>query len=276
MNERDFTRQSFLGLASTTTLADTRVTICGLGGGGSHVAQQLAHLGVGHFRLIDPDVIEASNLNRLVGATQADVEAHMPKVEIARRTIMSIRSWADVEVSQRKWQQADHLIRDTHVLFGCLDGYQQRGYLESAARRFLLPYVDIGMDVTALETGTFAIAGQMIMTLPSGPCMHCLGFLTDQRLSQEENRYGDAGINPQVVWTNGTLASLAVGAFVKLVTPWFDVKEKYTWLELEGNTQTVAPSQQPKYMPAFDRCPHHGGPDGLGDPFFALASANRA
>jgi len=272
MNERDFTRQSFLGRASASILADARVTICGLGGGGSHIAQQLAHLGVGHFRLIDPDVIEASNLNRLVGATQADVEARMPKVEIARRTIRSIRPWADVEVAEKKWQQADHLIRDTHVLFGCLDGYQQRDYLEGAARRFLLPYVDIGMDVTQMAKGSFAIAGQMIMILPSGPCMRCLGFLTDQRLSQEENRYGDAGINPQVVWTNGMLASLAVGAFVKLITPWFDTKETYTWLELEGNAQTVAPSQQPKYMPKFDRCPHHGGTDGLGDPFFALTS----
>jgi len=52
----------------------------------------------------------------------------------------------------------------------------------------------------------------MIMTLPGRPCMRCLGFLTQQCLEREENNYGDADINPQVVWTNGTLASLAVGA----------------------------------------------------------------
>ena len=270
MSERDFTRQSFLGRNSEQILAETRVTICGLGGGGSHIAQQLAHLGVGHYRLIDPDVIEPSNLNRLVGATQKDVDASLPKVEIAQRTIKAIRPWADVQIAQKKWQQADQFIRDTHVVFGCLDGYQQRGYLEGAARRFLLPYIDIGMDIAKLSEDAFAIAGQMIMTLPTGPCMRCLGFLTDKRLNEEENRYGDAGINPQVVWTNGTLASLAVGAFVKLITPWFDASDPYTWLELEGNTQTVANSSQPKYMPKLEHCPHHGGHDGLGDPFFSL------
>ena len=100
--------------------------------------------------------------------------------------------------------------------------------------------------------------------------MRCLGFITDQRLSAEESRYGDAGINPQVVWTNGTLASLAVGALMKLITPWFGVSETYTWLELDGNVQTVTPSRQPQYMLAYAVCPHHGGADGLGDPFFSM------
>ena len=270
MTDGDFTRQSFLGRAAEQIFADACVVICGLGGGGSHVAQQLAHLGVGRYRLIDPDVIEASNLNRLVGGTQLDVDARTPKVEIAKRMIKSIRPWAEVETSQQRWQQADQLMRDAHVVFGCLDGYQQRDYLEGAARRYLQPYVDIGMDVTELSDGSFAIAGQMITTAPGGPCMRCLGFLTAARLSAEENDYGDAGINPQVVWTNGTLASLAVGSFVSLLTPWFPMYDTYRWLELDGNRQTVTPSRQPQYMPQHAACPHHGGPDGLGDPFFSL------
>lgn len=274
--DRDFTRQSFLGPYSEQMLAAARVAIVGLGGGGSHIAQQLAHIGVGHFRLIDPQVIEASNLNRLVGATQEDVDHQRVKVEIARRTILSIRPWAKVEIAQREWQKADHLIKDAHVLFGCIDGYQQRGYLEGAARRFGVPYIDIGMDVIKLGGDTYSVAGQMIMTRPGGPCMRCLGFLTSDRLSQEENRYGDAGINPQVVWTNGTLASLAVGAFVKLLTPWFPTEERYSWLELDGNNQLVSRSRQPDYTPRLQVCPHHGGDDGLGDPFFKLVRPVRA
>jgi molybdopterin/thiamine biosynthesis adenylyltransferase len=269
-HDRDFSRQSFLGERSEEVLANTRVAIVGLGGGGSHIAQQLAHLGVGDFRLIDPQEIEGSNLNRLIGATKLDIDASTPKVEIVRRTILGIRPWAKVEASQRNWQEVDYLLRDSHVLFGCVDGYQQRGYLEGAARRFGIPYIDIGMDVAEVGDRAFAVAGQMIMTKPGGPCMRCLGFLTQDRLSREENRYGDAGINPQVVWTNGTLASLAVGAFVKLVTPWFKAREQYNWIELDGNAQTVVPSQQPEFANVPQICPHHGGPDGLGDPFFAL------
>jgi molybdopterin/thiamine biosynthesis adenylyltransferase len=271
-NDRDFSRQSFLGRHAEDSLANIRVAIVGLGGGGSHIAQQLAHVGVGHFRLLDPDRMEASNLNRLVGATKLDVERTTPKVDIAERTIKGIRPWADVRKKAVKWQEADDFIRDANVLFGCVDGYQQRDYLETAAKRFCIPYIDIGMDVAEVGPKAFAVSGQMILTLPGGPCMRCLGFLTPEKLAREENDYGDAGINPQVVWTNGTLASLAVGAFMQLIAPWWENVPPFVWLELDGNRQTVTPSQQPEYYPRRAVCPHHGGADGLGDPFFDVRS----
>lgn len=265
----DFSRQSFLGQGAEEVFAGMRVVIVGLGGGGSHIAQQLAHVGVGEFRLIDPDEIEASNLNRLVGGTQADVDARAAKVDIAKRMILGIRPGAKVETAKIKWQAADDLIRDAHVVFGCVDGYGQRMYLEGAARRFGLPYIDIGMDVTEVAPKHFAVAGQMIVSLPGCPCMRCLGFLSQDKIDEEENRYGDAGINPQVVWTNGTLASLAVGAFVRLVTPWFDYDRNFEWLELDGNRQTISESEQPDYMPK-GACPHYP-PGDVGDPFFDLS-----
>jgi molybdopterin/thiamine biosynthesis adenylyltransferase len=267
----DFSRQSFLGKDSAQLLASTRVVVVGLGGGGSHIAQQLAHLGVGNYRLIDPQTIEESNLNRLVGGTMADADAETPKVEISKRIILGIRPWANVEVAQCEWQAAADLLKDAHVVFGCVDGYRQRMYLESAARRFGIPYIDIGMDVTEVGPKHYAVAGQMIMTLPGGPCMRCLGFLTQERLDQEENRYGDAGINPQVVWTNGTLASIAVGAFVRLVTPWYDDPRDYEWLELDGNHQIIGASEQPEYA-MRGPCTHFP-PRDLGDPFFDLRQA---
>ncbi len=262
----DFSRQSFLGPNSEEVFAAARAVIVGVGGGGSHIAQQLAHLGVGQVRLIDPDVIEASNLNRLIGGTQADVDWRSDKVEIAGRRYEAVRPWAKVVPAKSQWQDVDHLLRDAHAVFGCVDGYRQRMYLNGAARRFLVPYIDIGMDVASLSDGSFAVSGQMIMTLPHGPCMQCLGFLTSERLLEEENKYGDAGINPQVVWTNGTLASLAVGQFVRLLTPWFHGAQEYEWLELDGNLQHVTASSQPIYFPKGP-CPHHRTED-LGDPFF--------
>lgn len=270
IEERDFSRQSFLGVDAKDTLANVRVAVVGLGGGGSHIAQQLAHLGVGHFRFVDPDRIEASNLNRLVGGTQTDVDNATYKVDIAERTVKAIRPWATVKTARQTWQQADAMLKDAHIIFGCVDGYQQRDFLEGAARRFCIPYIDIGMDIVKIAEHHFSIAGQMILSLPGRPCMRCLGFLTPERLAKEENRYGDAGINPQVIWTNGTLASLAVGTFVRLIAPWWSSSEDFNWLELDGNRQTVAPSQIPDYTPRNPTCPHHGGPAGIGDPFFDL------
>ena len=46
-------------------LSEGRVTIAGLGGLGSNVAYALARIGVGHLHLIDFDVVDITNLNRV-------------------------------------------------------------------------------------------------------------------------------------------------------------------------------------------------------------------
>ena len=74
MSQHD--RQSFLGSTSEQHLSGLTVGILGLGGGGSHVVQQLAHLGVGGYVIADPDLIDETNLNRLVGGTRADVDTN--------------------------------------------------------------------------------------------------------------------------------------------------------------------------------------------------------
>jgi len=43
-------------------------------------------------------------------------------------------------------------LKDAHVVFGCVDGYRQRMYLESAARRFCLPYIDIAWTLRTSAT----------------------------------------------------------------------------------------------------------------------------
>ena len=78
MNERT-SRQSFLGPNSDHVIRSATAGLVGLGGGGSHIAQQLAHIGFQNFVIYDHDVIEDSNLNRLEGGTVADVEGERPK-----------------------------------------------------------------------------------------------------------------------------------------------------------------------------------------------------
>ena len=55
-------------LPAKNALQMLRVGVVGLGGTGSAVAQQLAHLGVTKYTLIDRDDIDVTNLNRLIGA----------------------------------------------------------------------------------------------------------------------------------------------------------------------------------------------------------------
>jgi len=212
-------RQSFLGPESDQQLLNSRACLIGLGGGGSHIAQQLAHLGVGNFVLYDADHVEDTNLNRLIGATNDDVFNKTPKTEVASRLIKAINPTANIVCVPKNWQEEASLVRDAHVVFGCVDAYLQREEIERTCRRFLIPYIDIGMDVTKIEN-QHVIAGQVILSMPDELCMRCLGFLTEKLLTKEAAQYGAAGGRPQVIWPNGILASAAVGIFVQLITPW--------------------------------------------------------
>jgi hypothetical protein len=243
------------------------VGIVGLGGGGSHVAQQLAHLGFLHYYLFDKDHIEGTNLNRLVGGTQADVDHAALKVDIARRVTTSIRPQAVAETVSDIWQNRADLLKRCDLIFGNVDGYDQRRQLEATARRYLVPLIDIGMDVVVPKDGSAPeISGQVILSMPGEPCMTCMGFLNETALTREAAKYGDAGINPQVVWSNGVLASSAVGIAVDLVTDWSRSLRKRVYLCYRGSTGTLTPHVRLDYL-SDGPCPHFPF-NHLGDPRF--------
>lgn len=83
--ERYSRNLGLLGANGQMNVRNTRVGIVGVGGLGSHVIQQLAYLGTRQFVVVDQDLVELSNLNRLVGARPSDVGSL--KVDVAVRVI---------------------------------------------------------------------------------------------------------------------------------------------------------------------------------------------
>ncbi|MGY4231114.1 hypothetical protein ACVIIW_000061 [Bradyrhizobium sp. USDA 4449] len=259
-------RQSFLGANSDAVLEAATIGIVGLGGGGSHVVQQTAHMGVGGYVPADPQSIEDTNTNRLIGGTLADVAANRSKVEIAARLIRGLNPNARIVPVQDDWLSAVDDLRLCDVIIGAVDGMREREQLERFARRHLIPYIDIGMDVHDLGEQGFLVSGQVILSMPGCPCMRCCGFITDERLAQEAARYGAAGSRPQVVWSNGVLASTAVGLLTQLLTPWYPHPPRFVYLDYDGNKGTVTPNKRMELLKDHV-CPHHPANE-TGDPLF--------
>lgn len=258
-------RQSFLGEGSETTLTNLRLGIAGLCGGGSHIVQQAAHIGIGRYALADRDTMDETNLNRLVGATLDDVEKETPKVDIARRQILKIQPSADVQYVQDVWQVAGDKFKKCDIIVGCLDSVRAKDELEGFCRRFLIPFIDLGMDVHGAP-GNHLIAGQVVLSMPGRPCLRCFGLITDEALEREGRNYGAAGGKPQVVWPNAILASTAIGLMMQLMTPWHSKNADSAFLEYDGNTGLIAQSYRVKHLQSH-ACPHY--PDAQrGDPSF--------
>jgi hypothetical protein len=268
-----FARQSFLGANSDSILHGTTLGLVGLGGGGSHLFQQAAHVGFGNYVLADGDTISESNTNRLVGGTLDDARRETPKIVIAERIIRSLVPDARITVVQDSWHNATDKLKRCDIIIGAVDSFMEREQLERFARRHLIPYIDIGMDVHEPRPGHFLIAGQIILSLPGKPCLRCCGFINDERIGREADNYGAAGGRPQVVWPNGVLASTAIGIAVQLVTPWFPDHPGFVYLEYDGNRGTVTPSVHMRTL--SDRiCPHHPANE-TGDPLFDIREYGR-
>lgn len=261
-----FSRQSFLGEAGQAAINRSLIGVVGLGGGGSHFATQLAHIGFENLVVFDDDFVSESNMNRLVIAVEADVKAGTPKTDAALRRIREINSATKVEAHNCRWQQKPDALRKCDLVFGCVDSFAERRELETCCRRYLIPLVDIGMDLNKVGDEPPVMGGQVILSMPCGPCMFCLGFLTDKLLALEASKYGAAGPRPQVVWPNGVLASTAVGVAIDLLTDWTRALRGPVYLEYRGNVGTVTEHPFLKYYKS-DHCPHHPAEE-VGDPVF--------
>lgn len=248
-----YSRQSFLGESSDTAISDCIIGVVGLGGGGSHVVQQLAHIGFQRYVVYDYDVVEESNLNRLVGAASVDALAKTPKLHLAKHMIFGLQPKANVEAHACRWQERPDPLHRCHIVIGCVDSYKGREELENECRRHLIHYIDIGMDVHGANPPV--IGGQVILSSPGGYCMRCMGFLTDAKLAEEGRRYGNAGGRPQVIWPNGVLASTAVGLAVDLVCDWTGRRRTHAHLSYDGNEFTVKPSLLLRNLDGVV-CPH--------------------
>jgi len=261
MSRGRYSRQSFLGPNSKEMISRTTVAVVGLGGGGSHVVQQLAHIGFQRYVVYDDDIVEDSNLNRLVGATSLDAIAETPKLHIAKTVIYALQPNAAVRGFACRWQEKPEPLRECQIVFGCVDSYKGRHELEIACRRYLMHYIDIGMDVHGDEPPV--IGGQVILSSPGSLCMRCVGFLTDEKLAEEASRYG-AGSRPQVIWPNGVLASTAVGLAVDLITGWTRRERGYVYLVYDGNQATLKESFTLRNI-KIAACKHFAEDD-VGDP----------
>ena len=93
LKEEDLLKRNVKGIFEK--LKKAKVCILGLGGLGSNVAVLLARAGIGHLKLIDFDVVEASNLNR-----QQYRISHIgiKKTEAMKSIIREINPFVEVDI----------------------------------------------------------------------------------------------------------------------------------------------------------------------------------
>ena len=233
-----FHRQELaFGPALTQTLAHLRVGVIGCGATGSATAMLLSRLGVRKLLLVDNDTVEASNLNRLLAASTADIGR--PKVDVTREMVHNTGLGAEVQ-THMGWV-GDTSLRDRlkscDVIFGCTDDHDGRALLNRLAYFYLIPVFDMGIriNVAADSVVTHADA-RVTVIMPGARCLLCHGVVNpvlareDDLLRRDPEEYarrraeGEAYIrgggvqNPAVVTLTTAVACMAVDELIHRVT----------------------------------------------------------
>lgn len=216
------------GAAGQRQIAKLTVAVVGAGGTGSIVCQQLAYLGVGKYILLDFDRIEQTNLNRVVGATPADVGKL--KTDVARRGIEAVQPQADVKIVTGNVIE-DNVAKEllgADLIFICTDSHASRAVINQIAYQYLIPTIDMGVSLSVRDGKLAYITGRVQLLAPGLPCLTCLELLDSETIRREmltpEARAADRYIQghhepqPAVISLNGTMASLAITMFLGVVT----------------------------------------------------------
>lgn len=231
------------GAKALERLRAARVGVVGTGGGGAHVVQQLAYLGVGAFVLVDGDRVEVTNLNRLVGALPPPSHRSLldrmlrhrhgdlgrPKVEVMERLIHEVSDTASVVSLFEHFPSPATIqaLRQCDVIIAAVDRLQVRDDLNRFCKRYLIPLIDIGLEIVPGDNGTTAVAsipGRVTKVQPDGPCLRCQGVVDDMKLERERGGRppgyaGDPRLpDPAVVTLNGIVASIATTEVLQMVT----------------------------------------------------------
>lgn len=147
------------GEAGQDAIARLRIAVVGLGGTGSVIAQELVHLGVKDFILVDPDTLEQSNLNRVANASAKDIGK--PKVKTAARYIKSVSKSANVQTIQGDVIQVKtaRKLLNADLIFGCTDSHGSRAVLQQIAYQYMIPCIDMGVTIAVAENQITHIFG---------------------------------------------------------------------------------------------------------------------
>lgn len=114
------------GLAGQRKLKAAKVLCIGAGGLGSPISMYLAAAGVGCLGLVDPDVVEVSNLQRQLLFGQSDVGR--PKLEAARDRLMDINPHLEVRLHREMFTAANAraIAADYDVIIDGTDNFPTR------------------------------------------------------------------------------------------------------------------------------------------------------
>ena len=176
------------GKGTLNLLRQLKVGVVGCSGTGSILIELLARNCIGEIVIVDPDIVEEKNLNRIINSSLKDAKIGSPKVEIIKNAIDKMGLDVKVTTYQSHTSNIDVVseLKTCDVLFGCVDSAIGRYHLDCIAAAYLIPYFDVGVQIES--DGNGSISQAIMVSNYIEPCVSSLfsvGVYTNEQVSAE-------------------------------------------------------------------------------------------
>ena len=165
-----YLRQVGTGAELQRRLRSASVVVLGCGGLGSWAAWSLATIGVGRLVLVDPDTVDATNLNRQLLFEAADVGRS--KAALAARRLAAFDPRLEVTALEQRIEgpgDVARLAEGASLVVACADtpAYDIARWIDAGCAAAGAPHVSAGQIPPTIRVGPFVQPG-------ATPCLRCL------------------------------------------------------------------------------------------------------
>jgi hypothetical protein len=190
-NERFVRTISAWGERKQSDLARMKIGIVGVGSVGSQIAESLLRTGIQNIILIDFDIIQSKNLDRLhsineknIGFLKTETYANL----LNENKLYSSQNMGSIPFSIAEEYGLDSAL-DCDLIFCCVDRPWPRFILNCIAYAYLIPVIDGGIDANYnKKSKNLEQARWRTYTVgPERRCMKCMRQYTPEDVSLEQS-----------------------------------------------------------------------------------------
>ncbi len=140
----DFSQRTvaLIGAEGYQKLQNSAILLVGTGGVGGYVAEFLVRAGIGAITIMDGDDVEATNINRQIIATMANLGT--AKVEALKERLLSINPSLQVTALKKRFcaENAEEIFFEKyHFVIDAIDSVKDKVALVIAAKRHVAPVI---------------------------------------------------------------------------------------------------------------------------------------
>lgn len=172
-------------------ISKLKVGIVGVGSVGSQLAESLLRTGVQDITLIDFDIIQRKNLDRLHGVKPTDV-GHL-KTEMYASMLNEYKLYDSQKIKSIPYsiveQTGFNAAVDCDIIFCCVDRPWPRFILNHLSYACLIPVIDGGIDssINKNRNNIEQARWRTYTTSPGRRCMKCMGQYKPEDVSLEQS-----------------------------------------------------------------------------------------